>query len=95
MINAQYALTLSSSLVSHWQGRQLTLQDTDEHFNLLELKAHVRSGDYFSLLASRLDDISQTMSADHEAESIGLQHLVEELLYLQRRYQIIHKASEK
>lgn len=60
-------------------------------FNPLDVL--IKSGDYFTVLASCLDDLihnlEQTATSSHA--ELTLQQLVEDLLYLQENYNIIKK----
>lgn len=60
-------------------------------FNPLDVL--IKSGDYFTVLASCLDDLIHNLeqpTSDSHTE-LTLQQLVEDLLYLQENYDIIKK----
>jgi hypothetical protein len=80
----------------------LLLQDTDEDEDEApvaaehqELSAFIRSGDYFGMLATRLDVISDNLHPDNEAEAVILQHIVNNLLYLDQNYILVKKQTSK
>jgi hypothetical protein len=91
MSNYTYSLPLGGWLLSHKPGRALLLRDGDEPEDEQELRAFVRSGDYFAMLATRLDSISDNLDSTNAAEAAILQHYVDTLLYLDRKYKIIEK----
>jgi hypothetical protein len=87
-----YTLQPRNFLSKHTQQPLAFLRDGefDDDRNL-ELHAHVRSGDYFAALATRLDAISDTIDQDNHIERACLQQIADELLTLQRTYKIIPK----
>lgn len=52
----------------------------------LLLESHIRSGDYFSTLATTLDDLSTRLSRGDTVQHEELDKLVNDLLYIDRRY---------
>jgi hypothetical protein len=91
-------------LLDHGGGtaaQPLLLQDTDDEENTEsitdkdELAAFISSGDYFGMLATRIDAISDNLHPDNEAEAMILQHIVNNLLYLDRDYRLVKKNSRK
>ena len=56
----------------------------------LQIKALIRSGDYFEVIASEIDRISSSLESDHSA-MVDLQRIVRELLYVQSEYKISEK----
>ncbi len=89
MTDGLYSLAIPNPLLTHgafahWFCRD---QAEDEH---LELRAQIRSGDYFATLATILDGLSQTVRA---ADADALHQLVTSLLYLQREYKIVPKTE--
>lgn len=58
------------------------------------LTAQVQSGDYFAMLATNLDLMSQTLAARRKSDSETLRKMVDDLLYLQQNYAIIKKLSK-
>jgi len=81
MISTTYELTPQS----FWILRDEPLPDKHQ------LVALIRSGDYFSVLATQLDEINQVVASTNLSESIKLQQAVDTLLELQRHYKIIKK----
>jgi hypothetical protein len=63
----------------------------DVAMDRLELETHVRSGDYWSTLATRIDTISELLTDANDAERANLQRIVDELLYVERRYRLIKR----
>jgi len=57
----------------------------------LDSDALVASGDYFVTLATSLDHLSQGLAKRKQPEHVALERTINELLYLQRNYQIIKK----
>jgi hypothetical protein len=57
------------------------------------LKAQIQSGDYFAMLATNLDLMSQAMAAKRKNDSESLRKTVDDLLYLQQNYTIIKKLN--
>lgn len=68
-----------------WPHRPRRFRDTD---NKTELKAQVASGDYFALLATRLDELSQSLKKDNHSDYVLLEHAIDDLLYLHKYYAI-------
>lgn len=56
----------------------------------LHLQALVASGDYFETLAANLEQVASAIPAN-SVEQYQLQHIVGQLLYLQRHYDITKK----
>ena len=83
-LNAQ-VISLAHISKSFWTLRDEPLSDK------YELLALIRSGDYFSVLATQLDEINQVLEPSNLSESIKLQHAVDTLLELQRYYKIVKK----
>lgn len=53
-----------------------------------ELQAQVASGDYFGMLATRLDRICQHLKNDRLSDYLILETMVDELLTMQEAYEI-------
>lgn len=72
--------------------RPLLFHDKED-IALREIDALVRSGDYFTLLASKLDEVSQELEKTKNTSYLTptLQQLVEDLLHLQEDYVITKK----
>lgn len=75
---------LTSTSALHWLVRDGEMSRRNDH---LALEALVRSGDYFSELATRLETLAHTTP---EA-SPELERIVSELAYLENRYCITNK----
>ena len=88
---SDYTLSAIASFFNHAVESVTYLADTDAQTDHQELKAHVRSGDYFSLLATKLDEVSQQLVDNKPEQTIALQHLIDDLLYLQKHYNIVQK----
>ncbi len=56
-----------------------------------ELKVHVRSDEYFSMLANILDAVSDPGKNNCKRTHPELQKIINDLLFLQRHYRIIKK----
>ncbi len=54
----------------------------------LELESHIRSGDYFSTLATTLDTLIERVGSCNAPEAAQLTAIVEDLLYIDRCYQL-------
>ena len=67
------------------------VKDAEEHDDAAELTAHVRSGEYFAMLATRLDALSDRLAEENEPEQEQLQRIADDLLELQRSYKITRK----
>lgn len=85
-----YQLSIYDRVLDHFRRARLVRDaaevayDEDE----LELKAHVSSGDYFVMLATRLDHLSDVARAEAPEVAVELQRLVRQLMRLQQNYQI-------
>lgn len=93
MPDIAYTLTDPNIVLSHMAAAPWLTRDEDSRLRQQELKAHVMSGDYFSLLATRLDEVSQNLKTNPAPESGVLQSIVDDLLYLQRHYRIVRKTD--
>jgi hypothetical protein len=60
----------------------------DESRQYTQVDALAASGDYFMVLATRLDALSQDMPPD-SAQHIEIEHMIQTLFYLQKHYSII------
>jgi hypothetical protein len=65
--------------------------DRDIERRRMEIDAQIRSGDYFIMLATKLDELSQLEQIAHDDAISEMQRLVGDLLYLQHRYEIKRK----
>jgi hypothetical protein len=102
MSNTTYALSVNNLFLGHsrWGMGDLSLHDyADDLADMgrskksrhLETDALVASGDYFVTLATALDQLSQTLAEHHQPEHMPLERLINDLMYLQRNYQISKK----
>lgn len=85
-----YQMTPLSGVLKHAARKFWLLRDVDidEPIEQQRLHAQIKSGDYFHVLVSDLDEISQNIAKLDEAQSITLQHLIDNLLYIDRHYQL-------
>jgi hypothetical protein len=58
----------------------------------LELESHIRSGDYFSLVATRLDDIASRLNQCDSLQQDEINKLVSDLLYVNNHYHLTRKS---
>jgi hypothetical protein len=58
----------------------------------LELESHIRSGDYFSMLATKLDDIATRLNQGDDLPHEEINRLVNDLLYIDRHYHLARKS---
>lgn len=91
MSNTAYTLTSGDALLSHFfpQG-VLTLHD-GLLFKNPRIDADARSGDFFTTLATRLENLSQDIAAKNPAAAQILDILVNDLEYMQSHYLISPK----
>lgn len=91
MTSATYSINLGGSLLSHGPGEAglSWLNDADGR-QYTEADALAASGDYFMVLATKLDLLAQSLPRD-SAEQIEIEHLVTDLFYLQKHYGIVAK----
>ncbi len=66
----------------HWE----LAEQADTHH---ELRAQVRSGEYFTVLATHLEQLAEGLQEQAASEAAQLQRLAEDLFWLQPRYQIL------
>lgn len=77
--------------VAGWRNWLLRDGELEDEELLSELTAHVRSGEYFAMLATNIDAISDRLVAANEAEQEQLQRIADDLLELQLKYKITKK----
>lgn len=88
-----YQLPTFSGLIRHGAGKQWFVRDTaQEEVASSELDAQVHSGDYFVLLATKLDQLSSSPAS--LSVRLGLEEIVSDLLYLQQAYKIVKKDEQ-
>lgn len=70
----------------------LTFRDHDPRlFSKEELLAQLASNDYFAMLATSLDEVSQHLETARHSDYVILEKLINDLLYLQHNYKITKK----
>jgi hypothetical protein len=94
---ATYQLSSSLGIVSHYNTPVALVRDAvDKEWwqqeRQLQVAMQVRSGDYFATLATKLDELSQAVKEKDEMAADDLELIVNDLLYLQRNYQISKKS---
>jgi phenylalanine-4-hydroxylase len=57
----------------------------------VDLRAEIASKDYFITLATRLDQVSQSLSAQQKSDYLLLEDCIHDLLYLHEYYRISKK----
>lgn len=92
-MNNSYVLSDNNLMFEHGLGLSLSpgVAKDIEDISRAKLKVCLRSGDYFAMLATLIDEISDSIEAGETAQVYKLQKIVEDLLYLQREYQIVKK----
>lgn len=88
-----YTLKALPAIMTHGGPLPTWLGDYDDG-DFTQTDALAASGDYFMVLITRLDLLSQSLPQD-SSEQIELEHLINTLFYLQRHYAIIPKAKLK
>jgi hypothetical protein len=87
-----YTGTIFDGVITSEDSTQFLLRDglrADRN----NLKAQIQSGDYFAMLATNLDLMSQAMAKRHKNDGENLRRIVDDLLYLQQNYAIIKKLN--
>jgi hypothetical protein len=94
-----YQLTTGVTLLDHGLAGLMPdrrtgsyVADLDDGREYNEADALASSGDYFVALASRLDQLAQSLPRDG-AEQIELEHIVSTLFYIQKHYAIVAKSK--
>jgi len=80
-----YNLKNHDSILVSWPAPVRCFHDSDFK---PELEAQIASDDYFAMLASQLDSISQSLKEKHHSDYILLEKTIDDLLYLHKRYLI-------
>ncbi len=90
-----YKLKSLDMNLSHWPSKVMLVRDgtpkKSAKNDKAELQAQVASSDYFSLLATRLDQVSQSLKETNHSDYVILENTIGDLLYLQDDYTIIKK----
>ena len=90
MQSYDYVLTLGhGNLLVGYGLMPLVCNDTDFQ---LESESRVRSGNYFETVAAELEYLA--VKGDSIIVRYELQHLIDELLYIQRRYKIVKQSAD-
>lgn len=96
MSSTTYPLTIFDNLLQHGWRRPKILRDGVDHshhhvHNEAELRAQVASSDYFAMLATNLDQISQNLRTEDLNDYVLLDKVINDLLFLHQNYKIIKK----
>ncbi len=84
----------SLSLQHGWPTKVMLLRDgANRPTHKAELEAQIASCDYFSTLATRLDEISSSLKKTHKNDYLVLENTIEDLLFLQEYYGIYRKTG--
>lgn len=85
---------MDNYVISHWRIPWLLGDRTEVQVkSTVCVDAEVSSGDYFTMIASRLDEISR--ATDDYSARICLEDIVSDLIYLQDNYTIVkNKQTE-
>lgn len=88
-----YNLTIFDQLLSHgWRRPQVLRDGHDYHVhNEAELRAQVASSDYFAMLATTLDQISQNLKTEDINDYVLIEKIINDLLFLHQNYTIKKK----
>lgn len=87
--------TIKSSEITHYSSTTFNspkLKNGYVTINVDELEAIIRSGQYFSTIATKLDKLSHELKRVNQPQANQMQDLVDELLYIQARYKIKKKV---
>lgn len=93
-MTSSYTLFANDTVLIHGWRRTAQLHDIEDHtspHNYAELQAQVASQDYFAMLATALDQISQHLKAEQNNDYIVLEKFINDLLYLHQHYKISKK----
>ena len=86
-----YSLSLTTPLSNHF-GDSVLLCFDRAHPRDPKVDAYVRSGDYFILLSTMLENLAADLpETSVVATSLALSRLADELLYIQKHYRIVPK----
>ncbi len=92
MNSTTYALTFADTVLTHGPASLSRVNDLDDGRGYSEADALAASGDYFMMLATKLDLLAQSVPRD-SSEQIELEHLVNMLFYLQKHYAVVPKSK--
>lgn len=71
----------------------LFLADVAKFTDLSDADVLIRSGQYFTTLATKLDRLSDQLRKGNEVQAHHLQDIINELLFIQKNYNIKKKSS--
>lgn len=74
-------------------SKDLFLADLEKLTNLTEADILVRSGQYFTTLAVKLDRLSAQLKKGDEIQQQHLEDIINELLFVQQHYKINKKET--
>jgi hypothetical protein len=91
-----YSLKSDDVVISHAPAPVFALRDLSERPSSLEIEALVASGDCCVTLATKLDEITESLlhDAPESKASKQLENMTVILLHLQRHYKIVRKQSD-
>lgn len=94
MIDDPYILKtndfVSEDYIADIRTRNVLLHDFTSEY-IMHLKAQVASGDYFALLATKLDQLSQELEKINPDAHFTLERTIADLIFLHERYEITKK----
>lgn len=68
----------------------MDIDENKQYLKALYLRSLIRSGDYFSALATELDNICAEVQ-ENDVATVELQRIIRDLLYMQSEYRITKK----
>jgi hypothetical protein len=89
-----YTINPLHGFMGHLAGPTAYVCDADDRDierRRMDIDAQIRSGDYFIMLATKLDELSQLEQIAHDDAIFEMQRIVGDLLYLQHKYEIKRK----
>lgn len=81
---------VSEDYIADIRTRNVLLHDFTNEY-IMHLRAQVASGDYFALLATRLDQLSQELEKTNPDAHLTLERTIADLIFLHERYNITKK----
>ncbi len=91
-IEMRYRLRSADLVLSHGPGAVSWVHDIADGREYIEADALAASGDYFMVLATKLDLLAQSLPRD-SSEQIEVEHLVTTLFYLEKHYKVVAKSK--
>lgn len=86
-----YSINSQMFITAHSYSSVVAVEDAEDSPAKQVLAAHIKSGDYFSLLATQLDQVCQGFDGKKDGGDIVLQQIIEDLLFIQQKYKIVKK----